>query len=238
MTIGCPLNEVELECVRWLCKGKTTGEIAHILGEHRNTVGRRIHRIYLKTETYNWHGLVGHAYHEGWLMTKQSPTTAWRQTTHQQKVDLIVAAYNKGFVTISEMASHLSSALGGKLHTHNIASVYRINIRNGGDLKKYPLLSAPKPFIADVDLAEKLWRAGLSGDDIAKEFGITRNQVYWLIDRNRERFPRRIIRMGSPAEIAIKSNPSTNYPDRVTRITPTGARITLPRVSFIDGAPA
>jgi DNA-binding CsgD family transcriptional regulator len=234
----CPLNETELECVRWLCQGKTPGEIAYILGEHRMTTGRRIHRIYEKTGTFNWHGLVGHAYHEGWLMTKQLPAPQWRHTTHQQKVDLIKEAYNQGFVTIGDLASHLSSALGSKLHTHNIASVYRINLRNGGELKNYPLQTAPKPFVADVDEAEKLWRAGLSGEDITKELGITRNQVYWLIDRNRERFPRRIVRIGSPAETAVKSNTQTKHPDRVTRVTPTGVCITLPRVSFIDGAPA
>lgn len=64
--IQCPLNQTELEAVQWLCQGKTPGEIAQIIGAHRNTIARRIHRAYIKTGVYNWHGLVGLAYREGW----------------------------------------------------------------------------------------------------------------------------------------------------------------------------
>lgn len=63
----CPLNPIELETVRWLAQGKAINEIAQIIGCNRVTAGRRVHRAYGKTDTYNYHGLVGLALRKGWL---------------------------------------------------------------------------------------------------------------------------------------------------------------------------
>lgn len=78
--------------------------------------------------------------------------------------------------------------------------------------------------------ASHMWKAGFNSGEIAKHFGIKQGAVENMVARDRHLFPRR------DEYVPIKETPKpVNHPDRVTRTTITGAKITLPRVVFIDG---
>lgn len=95
----------------------------------------------------------------------------------------------------------------------------------------------------DMDEAEKLWRQGLTGTVIARRLGLAMRAVYTMTESNRDRFPKRRVKVNAAGMLVVEAigtsrSEPTSYPDRVTRVTSTGFRVTLPRVSFIDGAPA
>ncbi|EJB03800.1 GcrA cell cycle regulator [Rhizobium sp. BK619] len=83
--------------------------------------------------------------------------------------------------------------------------------------------------------AEKLWSDGMSARAIAEMFGSKKNTVIMMARRNRDRFPaRQDARPKLPqAEAAPAESP--RHPDRVRRVTFSGAEVTMPRVPFIDG---
>lgn len=95
----------------------------------------------------------------------------------------------------------------------------------------------------DIDQAEKLWRQGVTGTAIARRLGMKMRSVYTLAESNRDRFPRRSTKVNAAGMLvlaAIERNCSepTPYADRVTRVTSLGFRVTMPRVTFIDGPAA
>ncbi|MBX4926013.1 GcrA family cell cycle regulator [Rhizobium binae] len=80
--------------------------------------------------------------------------------------------------------------------------------------------------------AEKFWQAGFSAREIAELFGSKKNTVINMAHRNRDRFPsRQEARRPPPDTSAVP----IRHPDRVTRVTLSGAHVTMPRVPTIDG---
>ncbi|WHO72499.1 GcrA family cell cycle regulator [Rhizobium sp. BT03] len=82
--------------------------------------------------------------------------------------------------------------------------------------------------------AQKLWQQGLSAREIANLFGSKKNTVINMTHRNRDRFPARQDTRQSPPETREAPTP-IRHPDRVTRVTLSGAHVTMPRVPCIDG---
>jgi GcrA cell cycle regulator len=87
--------------------------------------------------------------------------------------------------------------------------------------------------------AIRLWKDGARVSEIALQFDTTDDSVSGLIARSRHLFPKRksyIKRCERPAKARVdivRVEPCR--PDRVTRTTISGAKVTLPRVPFIDG---
>ncbi|EJC73841.1 GcrA cell cycle regulator [Rhizobium hidalgonense] len=82
--------------------------------------------------------------------------------------------------------------------------------------------------------AQKLWQAGRSAREIADLFGSKKNTVINMAHRNRDRFPaRQAIRQPLPE--TCQAPAPIRHPDRVTRVTLSGAEVTMPRVPCIDG---
>ncbi|MDK4736913.1 GcrA family cell cycle regulator [Rhizobium sp. CNPSo 3490] len=82
--------------------------------------------------------------------------------------------------------------------------------------------------------AQKLWQEGLSARQIAELFGSKKNTVINMAHRNRDRFPprqdpRKTLAVAGAAPAPI------SHPDRVRRVTLSGAEVTMPRVPTIDG---
>ncbi|PDT00091.1 GcrA cell cycle regulator [Rhizobium chutanense] len=84
--------------------------------------------------------------------------------------------------------------------------------------------------------AQKLWQEGLSAREIANLFGSKKNTVINMAHRNRDRFPARQDARHPPPETREAKAP-VRHPDRVTRVTLSGAHVTMPRVPSIDGYP-
>lgn len=175
-------------------------------------------------------------------MNMHSPTTPWRKTSHQRKVELIIHSHAMGYSSPVEIARYISSYLDCHVTNDSVSSVYRINQKHDGELKNFPLkrsMPVRSPSI-DVNLAEKLWRQGVTGTAIAKKLGVKMRQVYTLAENNRDRFPVRVPKLSAPG-VVVMTMPRTQAevpkmkPDRVSRITISGARVTMPRVTFIDG---
>ncbi|MDR9779309.1 GcrA family cell cycle regulator [Rhizobium redzepovicii] len=82
--------------------------------------------------------------------------------------------------------------------------------------------------------AQKLWQQGLSAREIANLFGSKKNTVINMTHRNRDRFPARQVTRPPPPETREAPAP-IRHPDRVTRVTLSGAEVTMPRVPCIDG---
>ncbi|MGV4792714.1 GcrA cell cycle regulator [Rhizobium sp. F40D2] len=83
--------------------------------------------------------------------------------------------------------------------------------------------------------AEKLWSDGMSARAIAEMFGSKKNTVIMMTHRNRDRFPaRQDARQKLPPVETAPAEPP-RHPDRVRRVTFSGAEVTMPRVPFIDG---
>lgn len=80
--------------------------------------------------------------------------------------------------------------------------------------------------------AQKFWQAGFSAREIAELFGSKKNTVINMAHRNRDRFPSRQLAL-RPADAEVSA--PTRHPDRVTRVTLSGAHVTMPRVPTIDG---
>jgi len=159
----------------------------------------------------------------------------WRGNKHDEKVELIIEAYTNGHNAPATIAAYVSSKLKDKVSKEQIKSVYRVHKGNGGKLNDYPMVYVPpaKPIVANMALAEKMWRDGYIGSEIAAKIGITRSQLYTFIEGNRSRFPPRG-RVGRPTKLPSPTYSVTSYKDRVTRLV-NGWPVTLRRVSFIDG---
>ncbi|ACI53992.1 hypothetical protein Rleg2_0696 [Rhizobium leguminosarum bv. trifolii WSM2304] len=82
--------------------------------------------------------------------------------------------------------------------------------------------------------AEKLWSDGMSARAIAELFGSKKNTVIMMARRNRDRFPARQDARQKPPQAEAAPEPP-RHPDRVKRVTFSGAEVTMPRVPFIDG---
>ena len=88
-----------------------------------------------------------------------------------------------------------------------------------------------------IEGAAKMWRQGLSVTEIGNSFGLPKNSVCSMTHRNRDLFPKR--REHRPKKAKKVVAPFIRKSDdikRVTKVTLTGARITLPWVSFINGS--
>jgi GcrA cell cycle regulator len=83
--------------------------------------------------------------------------------------------------------------------------------------------------------AEKLWSDGLSARAIADLFGSKKNTVIMMARRNRHRFPARQDARQKPPPAEVVPAEPPRHPDRVRRVTFSGAEVTMPRVPFIDG---
>lgn len=81
--------------------------------------------------------------------------------------------------------------------------------------------------------AAELWSQGVVCSEMAKKFGVAVNTIEKLAQNNRDMFPRRC-NYRPPEERPQPRKPPRSGPDRVTR-TVFGSKITLPRVTFIDG---
>jgi GcrA cell cycle regulator len=81
--------------------------------------------------------------------------------------------------------------------------------------------------------AQQLWNEGLTAKAIAEIFGSKKNTVISLAYRHRSRFPiKQTPRRTSQIYVPVAP---TLHPDRVTRVTFSGAEVTMPRVPTIDG---
>jgi GcrA cell cycle regulator len=98
---------------------------------------------------------------------------------------------------------------------------------------------------ADKQEAARMWKAGKAATRIAVAFDVSEESIRNLSRRNRSMFPHRqqhtrthapreSVKHERPVEVTAESEP-TLYADRVTRRTVSGAKVTMPRVSFIDG---
>lgn len=82
-------------------------------------------------------------------------------------------------------------------------------------------------------------RKGMTQTEIASIFGVTTSAINVKLRRAgfapiRGYGGVRVVTKRQPEQSASPS--ATNHTDRVVRVTPTGMRISLPRVTFIDGA--
>jgi hypothetical protein len=89
-----------------------------------------------------------------------------------------------------------------------------------------------------------LMQKGMTQTEIGNLYGVTPSAICVKLRRagfapTREYGGNRVTRIKTPEMIALlKKHPApseTKHSDRVTRVTPTGSRITLARVSYIDG---
>ncbi|NEJ74887.1 GcrA cell cycle regulator [Rhizobium phaseoli] len=83
--------------------------------------------------------------------------------------------------------------------------------------------------------AAQLWNEGRSARQIAELFGSKKNTVINMAHRNRDRFPARQDTRQKPPEVDPAPVEPIRHPDRVRRVTFSGAEVTMPRVPFIDG---
>jgi len=83
--------------------------------------------------------------------------------------------------------------------------------------------------------AAKLWQDGVPAQEIAEAFGSRKNTVINMASRNRDRFPSRQPRREPQEALLVEPPQPIHHPDRVKRVTISGAEVTLPRVPFIDG---
>jgi GcrA cell cycle regulator len=83
--------------------------------------------------------------------------------------------------------------------------------------------------------AAQLWNEGRSARQIAELFGSKKNTVINMAHRNRDRFPARQDARQKPPEADVAPVEPIRHPDRVRRVTFSGAEVTMPRVPFIDG---
>lgn len=79
--------------------------------------------------------------------------------------------------------------------------------------------------------------------EIAAAVGTSRGVVQRLVDADRQTFPHRYKPHKSAGErkappVSKPAIKRTAHTDRVVRVTPMGSRVTLPRVTFIDGPAA
>lgn len=168
----------------------------------------------------------------------------WSKMKPAQKIEAIASVYGPQHNTARTIAIGLSNLFGITITKSSVMSIYRVHFEKPeSPLKKCPLMGNPINLLSDegMILAEKLWREGLSGTVIAKKLGVGMRQIYSLADTRRDRFPRRTINKAISPGVVVLTMPRADAesppmkPDRVLRITFSGARVTMPRVTFIDG---
>jgi len=171
----------------------------------------------------------------------------WRKTTHDEKVALILKAYKCGNDNLGSITRYICEYLNCEIHRESVASVYRVNKKNGGVLKTYTLTMPQKGIQHDIDmdLAKHLWSKGVAVVAMAKQLGVKPRQLYDLADNYRQWFPVRRPKVNGPGfkmseEIIEELTPKPiaskfDHPDRVTRYTSLGYPVTMPRVTFLDG---
>lgn len=95
-----------------------------------------------------------------------------------------------------------------------------------------------------IEQAARLWDQGLSTAQISAELGIPKGTICSTALRNREMFPKRQ-EYNRPAPKSAPDQPiaatrrtylAGQWVEHVKRTTQSGAIVTMPRVSFIDGA--
>lgn len=93
-----------------------------------------------------------------------------------------------------------------------------------------------------LERASKLWASGMTTSQIAAVTGIPRGTVCTRVFRHRDYFPMRgnsTPTLPKPPRGAVEPARRTyiagKWVEHVTRTTSTGAEVTMPRVSFIDG---
>lgn len=74
-----------------------------------------------------------------------------------------------------------------------------------------------------IDKASELWRAGMHPAAIAAKMGVSPATIFGLVAKRRDLFP------------ANGRSPARSNLSKVVRITVTGAAVSVPRVTFIDG---
>ena len=99
----------------------------------------------------------------------------------------------------------------------------------------------------DLDKASELWAEGKSAMEIAEHFGVNRRYLYNFAEHHREHFPVRQAKQRKEVNNYVSTRAPTGPriwperlpkplpPDRVRRITHSGAVVTLPRIPTIDG---
>ncbi|QIB36946.1 hypothetical protein G3A56_16110 [Rhizobium oryzihabitans] len=98
----------------------------------------------------------------------------------------------------------------------------------------------PKHSKEHITLAAQMWCDGQKVEVIAERLGMTPQKLRGMIDTYRKRFPyrrnhvRRENPVVKPPEMGSVVTPLSR-PGCVVRTTITGARVTMPRVEFIDG---
>lgn len=91
-----------------------------------------------------------------------------------------------------------------------------------------------------VSTAAQLWREGLTMHEIASKLGLKWSNIRNMTDSRRRLFPyrknnsRRANPAVTPASDIMPVTPAAK-PGCVVRTTITGAKVTMPRVAFIDG---
>lgn len=65
MTVS--LNARQLEIMRWKADGKTTAEIAEIMGLSPHTINTYVERSFKATDTLNMTALVAMGFRKGWI---------------------------------------------------------------------------------------------------------------------------------------------------------------------------
>lgn len=97
----------------------------------------------------------------------------------------------------------------------------------------------------DLHRASDMWADGLSAMEIAERLGCSRRYLYNFAEHHREHFPVRQDKKKVQHYVSTKSReeprvwpdrlPKPLPPDRVRRVTVSGAVVTLPRIPTIDG---
>ncbi len=86
-----------------------------------------------------------------------------------------------------------------------------------------------------ITRAAKLWEEGQTAKAIGEVFGVKDHAIVNLARRYRDRFPaRQAAQRPLPAPI-LEPVARILHPDRVKRVTISGAEVTMPRVPYIDG---
>lgn len=167
----------------------------------------------------------------------------WSKMKSAERIGAIVSVYGKDYNTARMIAVALSDRFGVTVTKNSVMSIYRCHFdKPESPLKKCPLLGNQTKVLSDEEMiiAENLWRQGMSGTSIAKRLGVGMRQIYTFAETRRDKFPRRTAKIASPGIVVMTidrdgAGTPMQQQDRVSRITFSGARVTLPRVTFIDG---
>lgn len=96
-----------------------------------------------------------------------------------------------------------------------------------------------------ISQAATMWNEGASVASIGSTFGFSKGSASNLIGSRRDLFPMRTkpetvhrVRSEAPKQKPAPKPANFSPTDRVTRVTITGAKVTMPRVTYIDGTAA